>query len=238
MNCMEFRRAALANPLHPGHEALDHEADCPDCTHFYQALRVQEERLYEAMNVPVPEGLADRILLRHQRLRQPHWPWLAGLALTASLLLAVALNFDEMLPPHELTPEMLAAGLITHVAEEKKALLAQQVVPSAQLVSLFARNGVELDKPPGITTYADHCPLPGGGSGEHLVFATPQGKLTLILMPNKHIDHPLRLDKDGLTVSLIPTEAGSMALVSEQKAQIDAAETWARENLRWTGNRA
>lgn len=86
-------------------------------------------------------------------------------------------------------------------------------------------------------TYANRCPLPGGGTGEHLVFDTPHGKLTLILMPAKRITHPVRLDKDGLTVSLMPAGEGSLALVSDNREQIGEAENWAKENLRWQGGR-
>ncbi|PIW71165.1 MAG: DUF3379 domain-containing protein, partial [Hydrogenophilales bacterium CG12_big_fil_rev_8_21_14_0_65_61_21] len=64
MNCLEFRRLALANPLHPGAAALEHEAACPDCARFYLDLRRQEEEMYQALAIPVPEGLADRILLK------------------------------------------------------------------------------------------------------------------------------------------------------------------------------
>jgi Protein of unknown function (DUF3379) len=132
---------------------------------------------------------------------------------------------------------MLAAGIVAHVEVEQKALLAEQRVPLAQLVTALQRSGGELREPPGETSYMDHCPLPGGGTGEHLVFNTQHGKLTLILMPGKRITHAVRLDKDKLTVSLMPAGEGSLALVSENREKIGEAESWARENLRWQGGR-
>lgn len=238
MNCMEFRRAALANPHHPGHEALAHEASCLSCAHFYRELRMQEEALYEAMNVPVPDGLADRVLLRQARgWREIFLLRFAAPALAASLVLAASLGLVWQFKPNALTPEMLAAGIVAHVEEEQKALLAEQSVPLARLVTAVKRSGGELGEPPGETSYVDHCPLPGGGTGEHLVFNTPHGKLTLILMPGKRITHPVRLDRDGLTVSLMPAGEGSLALVSDNRARIGEAENWARENLRWQGGR-
>lgn len=238
MNCLEFRRVALADPHHPGHEALEHETSCPSCAHFYQELRMQEEALYEAMNVPVPDGLADRILLRQRRgWRERFLPRFAAPALAASLVLAASLALVWQFKPDGLTPEMLAAGIVTHVEEEQKALRAEQRVPLARLVTAVKRSGGELGEPPGETSYVDHCPLPGGGTGEHLVFNTPHGKLTLILMPGKSIAHPVRLDKDGLTVSLMPAGKGSLALVTENSGRIGEAENWARENLHWQGSR-
>lgn len=238
MNCLEFRRAALANPHHPGHEALVHEASCPTCAHFYRELRMQEEALYEAMNVPVPDGLADRVLLRQARgWRERFFPRFAAPALAASLVLAALLGLVWQFQSDALTPEMLAAGILAHVEEEPKALLAEQRVPLARLVTAVKRSGGELGMPPGETSYVNHCPLPGGGTGEHLVFNTPHGKLTLILMPDKRIAHAVRLDRDGLTVSLMPAGAGSLALISDNREKIGEAENWARENLRWQGGR-
>lgn len=238
MNCLEFRRAALANPHHPGHEALAHEAECASCARYYRELRQQEELLYEEMNIPVPEGLADRVLLR-SRSGWRDWlaPRFAVSALAASLILAVALGTGWKLRSGELEPAMLAAGIAEHVEEEYKALAAKQVVPEATLISAVRRGGGELMQAPGPATYADHCPLPGGGKGEHLVFDTPHGKLTLILMPGKRIAYPVRVEKDGLTVSLMAAGKGSLALVSTRRERIGEAEAWAREHLRWPGNR-
>lgn len=238
MNCLEFRRAALANPHHPGHEALAHEVSCPSCAHFYRELRMQEEALYEAMNVPVPDGLADRVLLRQWRgWRERFFPRFAAQALAASLVLAALLGLIWQFQSDALTPEMLAAGIVAHVEEEQKALHAEQRVPLARLVNVVKRSGGELGEPPGETSYVAHCPLPGGGTGEHLVFNTPHGKLTLILMPGKPIPHPVRLDRDGLTVSLMPAGEGSLALVIDNRERIGEAEDWARQNLRWQGGR-
>ena len=238
MNCLEFRRAALADPHHPGHEALAHEASCPTCAHFYRELRMQEEALYEAMNVPVPDGLADRVLLRQRRgWREHFFPRFTAQALAASLVLAALLGLIWQFQSDALTPEMLAAGIVAHVEEEQKALHAEQRVPLARLVNVVKRSGGELGEPPGETSYVDHCPLPGGGTGEHLVFNTPHGKLTLILMPGKRITHPVRLDRDGLTVSLMPAGEGSLALVIGNRERIGEVEDWARQNLRWQGGR-
>lgn len=238
MNCLEFRRAALANPHHPGHDALAHEAECASCTRFYRELRQQEESLYEAMNIPVPEGLADRVLLRNPSgWRDWFAPRFAIPALAASLTLAVALGMGWKLQTVALEPEMLAAGIAEHVESEHKALAANQPVPIATLVAAVRRGGGEIVQALGRATYADHCTLPGGGMGEHLVFDTANGKLTLILMPGKRIAHSVRVEKDGLTVSLMPAGKGSLALVSDQHGRIGEAESWARENLRWPGNK-
>lgn len=234
MTCLEFRRLALANPQHPGPAALEHEAVCPDCARFYLDLRRQEEALYQALSIPVPEGLADRILLktrprRLDRLAAPRF-WLPALA--AALVLALGLN---LMVPHGLTSEALAAGIIAHVRHEPEVLAAEQSVPWPKLVRAFARSGGDLTSEPAQVSYAGRCLLPGGGQGEHIVLKTPQGKVTLILMPGKPVAAALRLFKDGLNVSVLPAGKGSLALVAESDTLVRDAEADLVRAVRWHG---
>lgn len=236
MNCLEFRRLALANPQHPGPTALEHEATCQECAHFYLDLRRREEDLYQALAIPVPEGLADRILLqtRPRLLDQVRSVrvWLPALA--AALVLALGLN---LMIPRGMSPETLAAGVIAHVRHEPEVLAAEQSVPMAKLVRAFARSGGDLTSEPAQVSYAGRCPLPGGGHGEHIVLKTPQGKVTLILMPSKPVTAALRLFKDGLNVSVLPAGEGSLALVAESDALVRGAEADLQRVVRWHGNR-
>lgn len=240
MNCLEFRRLALANPQHPGPTALEHEAACPACARFYLDLRQQEETLYQALSIPVPDGLADRILLgarprfmdRFTSLRV----WLPALA--ATLVLALGLNF---MLPRGMSPETLAAGVIDHVLHEPETLVPEQPVPMLKLVRAFERGGGELVNAPAQAaiqaSYAGRCPLPGGGTGEHIVLNTPEGKVTLILMPTKPVSAALRLFKSDLAVSVLPAGEGSIALVAESDALLRGAEANLQSAVRWRGSR-
>lgn len=232
MHCLEFRRAVLTDPRHPGAEALEHAAACTECSRYLKGVREQEERLYRVLSVPVPEGLADRVLWRARprlTLRNPRL-WLPALA--AALVLALGLS---LLTPRALSPEALAAGVIAHVRAEPEALAAEQSVPRSTLAFVFARGGADLLGDPIAASYAGRCPLPGGGAGEHIVLKTPQGKVTLILMPDKPVAAALRLFKDGLNVSVLPAGTGSLALVAESDALVRATETDLLPNLRWRG---
>jgi hypothetical protein len=241
MNCLEFRRLALANPQHPGPAALEHEAACPACARFYLELRQQEEVLYQALSIPIPEGLADRVLLlARPRLIDRFGPprvWLPALA--ATLVLALGLAF---MTPRGMSPETLAAGVIAHVRHEPEVLAAEGRVPMAKLVRAFERGGGRFiaGQPLEETlqaTHAGRCPLPGGGTGEHIVLRTAQGKVTLILMPSKPVAAALHLFKDGLAVSVLPAGEGSLALVAESDDLVRDAETDLRSVVRWPGSR-
>ena len=54
MECLEFRRAAGADPLHVSVEAAAHRDGCPKCAEFLRQTLVLDERILAALRVPVP----------------------------------------------------------------------------------------------------------------------------------------------------------------------------------------
>ncbi|MGH8172776.1 MAG: DUF3379 family protein, partial [Rhodanobacteraceae bacterium] len=65
MDCLEFRRLLGSDPRVASAAARAHLETCPRCRDAYARAHAFEGRLSQALSVPVPEGLADRILL-HQ----------------------------------------------------------------------------------------------------------------------------------------------------------------------------
>lgn len=66
MNCLELRRQLLAAPRELGAEAQEHRRSCAACAAFAEEQQMLEEKLHAELRVPVPEGLADRVLLHIQ----------------------------------------------------------------------------------------------------------------------------------------------------------------------------
>lgn len=75
MNCLEFRRDKLADPRQGSPEALAHLRECAACRGFARAVIEIEVRIAATLSVPVPEGLAERIILRRKTgARFSLWP--------------------------------------------------------------------------------------------------------------------------------------------------------------------
>ena len=64
MNCLDFRRQLAAVPEGLDADALAHGADCTRCAQARNEALAFESKLRDVLAVPVPESLADRILLR------------------------------------------------------------------------------------------------------------------------------------------------------------------------------
>ena len=69
MNCLEFRQLALADPYDPA--LTEHAAGCVKCTKFRQEILDMDSDLEKAFAIPVPEGLAARVLLNQSLSDRP-----------------------------------------------------------------------------------------------------------------------------------------------------------------------
>src|SRR5712691_6248359 len=95
MNCLEFHRMKLADPHRLPPEAQAHAAQCAACATFARSIDEAERDVERALATPVPEGLADRVLL-HVHGARPAWRvW----ALAASIVLAIGIGLAALLSP-------------------------------------------------------------------------------------------------------------------------------------------
>lgn len=222
MNCIDFRREALAQPLRLAAAAGEHAAGCDSCGPFLERLREMDAELYHVMCVPVPDGLADRILVA-QGLRGRKRSWLWALAATVVLAFLVAMLARPLLSGRELAGEALA-----HVAEEPQSLRLVTAHPADLLPKELAAQGLKLAKAVGEVTYATLCPM-APVKARHLVVATADGPVTLLLLA----DDPVRrgrsvVEGHGMTAISLPAARGSVAIVARTRAQALAFESLIR----------
>jgi len=231
MNCFEFRRLILANPRERTRELEAHMAQCTSCNELAREVENFEGRIQEAVLVPVPEALAERVLLRQElRGRSRYRAW----ALAASLVAALGLGiyFYPFIVGEE--PVQVASSLgtshpavkaIVHVRQDEPRMLEQsRGVDPVAVRAAFTRRG--LNVPGGGTTvvYFDKCPMTGG-AGEHVVLQTPFGQVTLILMPYQTFASRLVVaDRDKAAILALARAGGSYILVADSPIKARQAE--------------
>lgn len=193
MNCIEFRRLLLADPVACTHEQAEHLAQCAACAAFARDARRFEEDLHGAIDVPAPQGLTERILLR----RRTHAPAFRIWAIAASLFIGIGIGFylygflrggtEPVRVAAELGDAHPAVAAITYVVDHEARLLREgRSGDTAVLRDALTRLGLKLPSNGVTVRYLGKCPVPSG-TGEHVVLQTALGKVTLILVP----DHPL-----------------------------------------------
>jgi uncharacterized protein DUF3379 len=225
MNCLEYRRAKLSDPRRLPEDARSHERECAQCAEFAREVDATDAALAEALAVRVPEGLADRVLLRR---RPSPWRW-APWALAAGLALVVVFVVRPFKPD---VSEQYARLAIEHVVMEPESFTTERGTDPAVVQAALRSFGGTMKEPIGRVRYVRLCPVEGG-TGLHIVFETPEGLATLILVPDKHIGSAAVADTAGWDALVQPSRRGYYAVVTTSRAGTVAADRLIRQRIDW-----
>lgn len=231
MNCMEFRRSLLVNPRLRKREQKIHARECAACHAFAMELEGLESMIEDAARVPVPEALAERVILRQRTQRSGRR---VLFALAASLALAIGVGMHLYRGVDTVAEEPIAAtapghqnpavAAISYVLEHEPQLLrTNQSGDPAVMRDALLRLGMTLPEDRVKVRYLGKCPVPGG-TGEHLVLATPSGHVTLILVPDRSLGTRVVVDFRGRTAVSSPIRSGSYIVVADSLQTVKKLE--------------
>lgn len=253
MNCFELRRRKLVAPSEMNAEAEAHLRQCPACAAFAERLGAFEETLQGEIQVPVPDGLADRVLLQvRQEANYPHthpstaerlgavvrkiaggavglvrvpWGWPTRFAVAATLVLGVSIALFHPLPVQD---EGLAIADIAHDAHVMQERMRDLDGPPAgdpgALPRVLAASGVHLPSDFQEIHYLGPCG-PADRSGQHIVMQTQAGMASLVLMPAEQARFRIVQFDDGRTAVVAPAPVGTFTIVADSRqAAVQIAE--------------
>lgn len=219
MNCLDFRRELLADPAATGGEALQHALGCAACADFRARTLALDAEIADLLDVPVPEGLEERVLeARRTGRRDSRRRFLAMAASVAGLSVAgsavlVAMRDD---------PAALA-GIDFVIEEEANAILTAKAPRREDLVRVSQSLGLELPPQLGEIRYIGTCPF-RGTIAHHLIVTTPQGKATLLLLPELPAERRGTASSRGLRALVKPAGRGSATVVAESAPGLERIE--------------
>ena len=214
LNCFEFRRHLLTDARRLGAEAVAHRKTCAVCAEFFARLLRMESELTTAACVPVPEGLADRVLLNHELDEARAQNWLAA---AASLVLAAGLAVVITLIPLHQNPALAAIDHVLH--EEPQERLTGRAGDRRVLAPVLAQSGLSIPADGVGAHYLGQCPF-RGGIAYHVMLDTPFGKATLLVTPDKPLNARIVTSGRGLSAAVTPARRGSYALVTDSSADV------------------
>lgn len=221
MNLAEFKRRLMTDPHSRDAEFLAARSKDEEFARLAARSAAFEDRLGKALQVPVPDKLAEDILLRQSkeavssRRKMPLFLAAAAvLVLSVSVSLLLLLDFDV---PGE---HDLSDYLAWHWELDGPAAMNtshHQPSDAEEIRRIFADLGVHVEHAlMDSIRLAKFCPTPDG-AGAHVVLETDEGPVTMFYMPRSQApDAPRLVDlPDGMVGWLINLERGSMALVAE-----------------------
>lgn len=242
MNCFEFRRLTLADPRRRTEEQQEHMAHCASCAALAKEMESFETAIHQAAAVPVPEGLAERILLRQRMAARSGWrAWLerpaatGWWALAASLVIGISVGayFFRDPGPQQQEQQIFAAATlgerhpavaaISYVLDNEPRLLAANASGDIEVMHrALARLGLKLPAGAGVR-YLGKCPVPNG-EGEHLVLDTTYGRVTLILVPDQAIAPRVVVTYRSKAALAAPVRSGGIILVANSPETLAKVE--------------
>ena len=216
MNCLEFHRQKLADPRRLSGAAQAHLRDCPGCMAFARSVDESERDLERALTTPVPEGLAERVILRQRGEGRSAWrAW----ALAAGIVVAAGVGYLNGSSPNQ-----FARLAIQHAAGEPESFTTLYQTEPAKIGEALRSVGATLKEPIGRVRYVKLCPLEDGSTGWHIVFETQDGLATLILVPGKQARATEIATAQGWSSLVRPMASGYYAVVTaspEATARVD-----------------
>jgi hypothetical protein len=227
MNCFEFRRLTLANPREKTREQEAHMTQCASCANLAKEMESFETRLQEAALVPVPEGLGERVLLRHQ-IRRPARYRIWALAASLVAALGVGVYFyrssgeeaDRVRTATSLGTNHPVVKAIVHVLNDEPRMIHEsRGVDPAAVRAAFMRLGLNVPAKGTTVLYFDKCPMTDG-TGYHVVLQTPFGRVTLILMPDQPFSRVVVADRSKTAVAAAARDGGYILIGSSVQAVI------------------
>lgn len=216
MDCLEFRRRLGAEPQSRNPELLAHRESCAACAAAWERAHAFERELQVALAVPVPAGLADRVLLaqatgerQHAMRRRRH----VAFALAASLLLALGVGGYTW---RQVDARSLPALAVAHMPGEIRSLDLVQPIGAPAIAAGFADRGVSLRGPaPADVTYVHDCPV-GPYKTVHLVSRIAGTPVAVLYLPHKQVAQARDFHRDGWHGRIVPLAHGTLVMLTDR----------------------
>lgn len=233
INCLTARAALLADPSTHDAALAGHLRNCPACRSAAAAAARDDALLRRALNVPVPEQLAERILLQAELKRgrtnifQQLWQravdrlrvYPGAMAFGLSLLIAAGIWVAQPARHDTLNWGEVA---LAHVIGEPEALVSTKALSPAVLAQALAAHGLVLTGDVGIIRVVAPCPVPGG-RGTHIVLEMQEfGTVTLILPPVGQQTAPGEAHGEGLSARMVDIRGVGFGIVTNDASRLSA----------------
>jgi len=209
MNCLDYRRALLAGE-NETRAMKEHRLQCTACGCVFAEHAQFERELRRGFAVPVPPGLEHRLATAVTSSRRRF------LAAAAIGVLAVGAGSYAWLR----RPDPLALACIEFVLMEEAKSILKGSMPRAEAEQALAAT-VPLARLERIGDVRHVLPCPfNGQTAYHVIMEVPQGKVTLLVMPEGSAAG--RAKREGLHASVVPLRTGSVGVIGADAAVVDS----------------
>lgn len=242
MDDLEFRRRLLADPNDNDPEIIKTTNQSSSNRHFSNELQQLDLKLKQALNVDIPDNLADRILFHQSSQAQPktkhnYKRYLSyGLAASVMFFVGVMVGRQDFYPqqPQQqaFTSTSMSAIALQHVnAEAKFVEHTDEAVTLQQVNAKLKPFGTSMNQLPGHIYYLNYCGF-DGNRALHMIVGTDIGKMTVFIVPQP--SSKIATDSDNINQSLLlPLQDASLIIVGDKDEKLMPIAEKLKSELYW-----
>lgn len=230
---LEFRRNIFADPKSRDEALLNAKRNDPSKQQLALELELLDDKIYQALAVPVPENLSEKLILRqtmqshqqHKRKKRVH------LAMAAS----VAMVFGVFLNSFLFTSAYSTLGehALAHVEHESYSNNADSFVALAALNDKMEAFGGQFSSTAGKLLSVNFCWFDGMRS-LHLVYQGENSPITVLVVPeNEDLSFTASFSSETLQGKSQKFKGANVIVVGDKSEKIDVLQQQLSKNIRW-----
>jgi hypothetical protein len=216
MNCLDYRREILAEGRESEPMRL-HRLGCEACAELQREQAAFEGELRQALEVPVPEGLAERFS-QGARSGAPRAARRRLLAAAAAAIAAVGAGVLVWRG----RDDPMAMACIDFVMKDEAKSIMMGAMPREEAKRMLADTlPLERIERLGQVKHIAPCPF-GAGTAYHVILMVPQDKVTLLVMPDTPMASTGRAMQHGMHAAVMPAGKGSVGVVGSSAPVVES----------------
>lgn len=236
MDDLQYRRRIYADPKCQDEDMLAAQQADPAKKEFAQELNQLDEKLKQAMKVPVPDGLCEKLILRqtlasHQQKKRKSRVHLA-LAASVAIIAGLAVNYLQFSNSYN----NLGDYALAHVYHEEGDFSNQNsnIVDLAALNKKMIAFDGSFSQSVGELISADYCRFDGMKS-LHLVYKGVTDTVAVFIVPKKdHLAFNENFNDNKLHGKSIGYKDANVIVVADKNESLSQWQDAISNNITWS----
>jgi len=236
MDDLQFRRAIYADPNNQDDDAILAQEQDPSKKQFAQEICQLDEKIKQALQIPVPDDLVDKLILRqtlatHQVQKRKSRVHLA-LAASVAIVGGLVLNFMQFSSAYH----NLGDYALAHVYHEQGNIAnnASSQVTLASLNQKMAAFDGNFSQSLGKLLWADYCRFDGMKS-LHLVYQGKTSPVTVFIVPkNEQLSFTDAFNDKDLFGSSLEFNHSNIIVVGDKNESLGKWQQSISETVSWS----
>jgi hypothetical protein len=234
MDELTFRRTIYAEPNTTDPNIIRAAKDDPAKQSFWDEVKAMDAQIAEAMNIPIPENFADKLILRQgldefSQKRQKR-PWYFAMA--ASLAMLASISYMTLLAgDNGLVNDVYAHVSKDHMAKELS--MSRRNVTSDDINKKMASFNVVMSEDIGEVVSANYCYLDTIKS-LHMIVKGEKGLISLFIVPDSESE---KLEESFSNSEFVGTsfllQSAKIIIVGDNSQEVSQLQKVAQSSFRF-----